>query len=75
MMCKAWRIKNDLGIRAQQKVPQKFQRTIRKLKKQTKSIKAVDSINYSCHSDKFNFKGLYGDLLCRDISENYYKFM
>lgn len=44
-------------------------------KKKIKLIKVFDSINYSCYLDKFNFKGFYVDLLCRDISENYYKFM
>lgn len=51
----------------------KILKNYQKIKK--KLIKVFDSINYSCYLDKFNFKGFYGDLLCRDISENYYKLM
>lgn len=52
-----------------------FKELLENLKKILKLINVVDSINYSCYLDKFNFEGFYGDLLCRDISENYYKFV
>lgn len=53
----------------------RFYKNFKELLEKKNLIKVVDSINYSCYLDKFNFKGFYGDLLCRDISENYYKFM